>query len=208
MAKKRVPTDNYQRFHYWLVEMSDVYGMWEDPDVKRALLVLFEKIQEHLGKSMAKQDSQKIGAKVFAIFKQKYLESYDIEYQATMGGGAQMKIAEGMVEKLEKQGASIEEYMNWLFDDFFAGNDKLSPGLPLALSNNVLQSFFYQKKTELKKRQIEKKAQDEGRILLQEARVLLRETNDEALVKVLGEVRDGKAGNADLRRVIDSLKGR
>jgi len=170
----------YKRFHLWLVEMSTLYGVVDDPELRDVIHILLEKLENRISANKEQEEGKrkKKVRSFFAIFKQKYLQLTDLEY---FGGfkATEAKIIEGLIGKLEQNGATMEEYLKWLFDEFYINKEQLSPNIPLSVSNSVLQEFMYKNAAKLKNRKQAKEAIEEEELLLRRAGVLIRSSKDE-----------------------------
>ena len=150
MKKTPVSNDKYVRFHAAFVLITNEFGILDDPDVARACDILLEKLAQRVGKTKAKQ-GQRGAWKFYNFFRQKYLQFTDFEYEGTFGA-KEIKMTNIMLEKLNKHDVTMEEYVTWLFDELFPNNEKLSPGLGLALSSNILQDYLYRNRDKLSKK--------------------------------------------------------
>ena len=61
---------------------------------------------------------------MFAIFAQKFRDSYGIEYPAQFSP-ADAKIAVQISSKIKALGVTVDDYLNWIFDEYSSDNDKL-----------------------------------------------------------------------------------
>lgn len=195
IKRKCVPIDNYTRFHFWLIEQSHLYGVTEDHDVRRAIEVLVKQLENHISKNVYKKDDNseyKIVKQFVQIFKQKYLEFTDLEYDIGKIQGKDIKIINSLANKLNKNEVSIEEYIKWLFDDFYPNKNNLSATIPLSISNNIVQEFLYKNLEMLKSRKEKKKLLLEEDALLNKAKLIFRVTKDKSIIEIMENYKDSK----------------
>jgi len=187
LERKPVPEDNFKRFHFWVIEQAHMYGVLKDADVKRAIEILLDKLERHIGKpSPAKNYLQRQAWKFFEIFCQKYLHLTDLQYTGNFGP-TEIKLVQTLVQKLDDQGISVEEYVVWLFDDFYSNND-LVANIYLSVSNNVLQEFMYKNAHILKQRKQARRAELEEDELLKQASMMIRTAKKEEHKKEVVDV--------------------
>ena len=100
--------------------------------------------------SSGKNDEKKI---FFAVFKQKYLEFSDIPYSGSFDTTTRFILGQ-TITKLESEGATSKDYLNWFFDEFMSDefNKKryAPPQIKTVLRNDILDKFLYWKKDFLK----------------------------------------------------------
>lgn len=192
MKRQPLLYDNYKKFHFWLIEQSKMYGMWENNNVRRAIEITLETIQQELGK--VKRDKSKKHQEVrkfYAIYCHKFLASYDIETIEELGG-KEIKIIQALLDKLNKHEITCEEYLDWLFDEFYLDNPKLSAGIGLSVSKSTLNRYLIANSKRLKERDENKKKQQLAEQITKKVRVLLRKYDSEELKKLLNDFYNGE----------------
>lgn len=89
-----------------------------------------------------------------AIFKQKYLQFIDLKYEKQLTP-ASNKVLTSTLERLLSQGSNSQQYLQWLWNDFFTiqKNKKYLPCDILFSCNSwIVDKFLYQKKDSLRVR--------------------------------------------------------
>lgn len=99
--------------------------------------------------------------KFIGLFQKAYLELIGRETTEKFNG-VTIKIFSTQVKKLIEAGATVEDYVNWLFKEFFlepANQRCLPPNVNFCMSCNMIEKFLFVKKDELLMR---KKSNDES----------------------------------------------
>lgn len=191
MKRFSVPDDNYKKFHFWLIEQSKMYGMWEDNEVRRGIEITLEAIQQQLGKvKRNKSKRHQEVRKFYAIYCQKFLTYFDIETVEELGG-KEIKIIQALLDKLYKHEITCEEYLDWLFDEFYPDNPRLSAGIGLSVSKSTLNRYMIANSKRLKERDESKKKKQLSDQITKKVRTLLRKHNSEELKKLLHDFYNG-----------------
>lgn len=91
-------------------------------------------------------------AQVFiGLFQKEYLKLVGRETTETFNG-VSVRVFSIQFKKILDAGATVEDYVNWLFNEFFmeASNKRLlPPASNLCMSANIVEKFLYIKKDEL-----------------------------------------------------------
>lgn len=190
---KSTPIENYKNFYSMVEELARVYGVLENPDIKRAIEILLEKTGQCIGMVKdTKERKHEKAIKFFAIYRQKYISAIDSEPYDCNFGAEEIKIAEYLIEKLEASEISIEEYIDWLFDVFYPSKKgKISANLRFSLSNSALQDFMYNNADILKEKRKEKKRAMDNESILALTRKIIRETENADIKKALKDYSEG-----------------
>lgn len=205
MERNPVNGDRYVRFHTWLIEMSQMYGVCKDPEVKRAVMNLSDKIREKISKpkyTKAKRKSRYVA--FFEHFKKCYMENCGIEYLGNLNG-KEVKNIENCLEKLDAAEVSHEIYINWLFEEFFPNNERLSPSISLVASESIIQTFMYKNIHVIAKNKQKKENAEEEKIVMQQIRVFARETGDKEVISFLEDYRDRKIDLYELKEKVNTI---
>jgi uncharacterized protein YeeX (DUF496 family) len=145
-----------------------------------------------------------------AIFKTRYAQSFDLEYTKSITP-AEGKLINQVNKELLKNGFTADDYLKWIFDDFFIDNDNL--GVPTAksiCSQWFLHTFLNANREikEARKRQeLDKKA---GLDLIQRARGLIRcDMESKDVKKVSESMKDygeRRIMLSEFRKVVETLE--
>lgn len=121
--------------------------------------------------------------KFISIYKQKYLELTDFTCEEKFTG-ATFVIIGNVIQKFLENMSGAEEYLNWLFDDYFRepGNKNLlPPNLKLVLSNFVINKYLFIMKDTLLVRKRDTSNSRQRLALMKIAVEILELTQDEEL---------------------------
>lgn len=187
MKRIPVPDDSYRMFHFWLIEQAKRYGVLEDSNVRHGIEMTLNAIELHLGK--VKRDKQIIHKEVrkfYVIYCEKFLSKYGFETTEKLSG-KEIKLIQSLLDSLHKYEVSIEDYITWLFEDLYIEGNKLTAGLPLSVSNSILNKFLVSNSGKMKENSDKKRKKILSEQLQQKIRFLMREHNSPELKKLLND---------------------
>jgi hypothetical protein len=130
-----------------------------------------------------------------AIYKQKYLELTDLNCEEVFNGTTNV-ILLTYINKLEKEGATISEYLNWVFDDFLStdkGEKFLPPRINITMGDFMYKNFMFANKDRLK---VRKQDIQESHLKVEVMKVgldVFKETQDSELAKRLDSLSSGRS---------------
>ena len=129
MKRQPVPKNNLECYAGIVLSLSQVYGVKDIPEIYSCVEMLFDAIHKYRAaeeNGIANLDSEEVAARkrLFVIFLQKFKDTYGIEYPTKLGD-TDAKMASLIYEKVKLFGVTVEDYMNWFFDDFLQDNDKI-----------------------------------------------------------------------------------
>lgn len=193
MAKSTVQIDKYKRFYEWLKEHADLYGVMENNKIKESVNNLVKTIEEQVGEFYSSSSDSKTKHKkavaFYMIFKSKYLEWKDIEYMAELSA-ADIRIIESFIEKLDNVGITTEDYLTWMFDNFFPNNPKISPYHKSACSGAFLQNYIEKNQETISDKKQEKEVISREDGLIEKAKIVFRKTKNNEVLRMIKEYRD------------------
>ena len=129
MSKQPVPRNSLECFAGVVMAISEAYGVRNIPEIYQYVDMLFDAIrkyraEEEYGITVLSGDEHAERKRMFAIFAQKFRDSYGIEYPAQFSP-ADAKIAVQISSKIKALGVTVDDYLNWIFDEYSSDNDKL-----------------------------------------------------------------------------------
>ena len=181
MAKKIRKRDAYNRPIDILEEMRLHAVLWKNDttysklnkNIKDSLEIFLDNITttqslnniEKICSGEAKDVKNSETNKFITIYREKYLELTDFNCDEKINNTCYV-IVRAFIDKLNKQGSTVNEYLMWFFDDFLADNPKLCPPtIRLSISSSVTAKFFFEMKDKLKARK-ENKENSQRRLAL------------------------------------------
>lgn len=192
LAKQMGITDIREVFHY--VELlSDACDRH-----------VFE--QEH--QISPKKHMDKERKRFIAIFKTRYLEFTDYDYDRAITG-VDGRMIQQLVKSLEKDGFTTDEFLEWAFNVFYVENEKFCPpNIKQACSAHMLQSFKYQNRDKMQRKHREELQRKEGMALIGRGRTLLREAKKRGLEKEREEIKNAIAEFGQRRIILGEFRSR
>jgi hypothetical protein len=184
MSKKieKTQLEKFKIFKERLLQDAESYNVTVETEVQHHVDLLIKAVNQAifdlenpLPESYQKSQTHDDVKKFIAIYRQKYRLSYDLETieSITPVNGKQIQC---LVEKFKEYGGTIEDYLNFLFDELLPANRKLTPGIGLSISTFAVQQYFFIRKDTFKQNKEKALEQTEVTDLLNRYRVLLRIT--------------------------------
>lgn len=210
-----VPKDNILRFRRTFLEMVDLYDLAQNCELMGYISALLDaldrlvSVRDPVGAKNGSPTKQYI-----VIFKRRYLQLTDSEYYRGIRPEEIKKITK-LVKRLFAEDCSVDEYLEWFFEDFLENNKKFCPPqITLACNDVFVEKFLFNMKDVLKARRDEQKQEADARALLETLRMLVRQTgvNDdlsslnERLLDANSKYRKGKMAFAELRQIVKSVE--
>lgn len=131
------------------------------PSLNTALTTVMNELKVHnaivnsgIDENNAKYDEKDEKSKFIAIFKQKYLEFTDLNFDEPITPVSQVIILQ-TIKKLMSEGAISLEFLNWFFDDFATierNKQYMPPTINFICSAFIVNKFLFQMKESLKMR--------------------------------------------------------
>jgi len=159
MKKKNeiTPLEQFKIFKSRLFEDARVYNVTSDRNVEASLNVLMEALNkaifdlenpvpEAFQKKLAQSDNKKF----IAIYKAKFLEAYDTENIEHIDGSI-MNMIDIQVGKIHEKGGTINDYLNFFFDEYLPANKTMLANIKLSISIFALQQYFISRASTFKK---------------------------------------------------------
>jgi len=215
--QEKTPLERFKLFKARLVQDADILNVIDDLNVKHHLELLIQALdkvifdfENPIPEAFQKQKAQDERQKFIAIFCQKYRLMTDMEYQQTVTP-YHCKNMLDVINKIKEQGGTIEDYMNFLFDEFFPNNKNSSQFMHMGYvtGGHCCQQYLLNRKDTLKKNQEDSLKQTEITDVLNRYRVLLRIT-DRTDIRINAWYKEWKAGELEIKefkkRVIEAEK--
>lgn len=212
--KAPVSENREQRFMGVVYVLANEFGIDDIPSIYHHVELLGQAVARHVFEQNHKMSPQKKvhsdRKRFIAIFKRRYIESYDLEYtrKVTPVEGKQINQANKM---LLGDGFTPDEYLEWLFDDFLVENPKFSPPtIKSSCSHFTLHQFLVANK----ERRVAKKRQEQDRIsgmdLITRARGLLRGELEAGEIKKLKDALKSYSEKdimlSEFRKIVEAIE--
>ena len=205
------------KFEQYLINSIGV--CWQhinNKDLRFQMNMLAEMLHEELNKKngrRAKKIEKEISApkteqddlrKFIALFRDRYAHETDMEYKSKLNPD-EIGMIRGMVKKLRDKEVDIDEYLNWIFDDFY--NDdynrrKFSPTIKLICGTFLAAKFFMNNRDRFRKRRIATEEKSIRETIRQHGKILFRKTNDPEIQKMLRWEDSDTIGTQELERYL------
>ena len=210
MNRKNIPKNKFGLFYSQMYLWAEICGIRSDPEISRALEILEDAVDSKMARTMTTKQSKTLKdtnkcRKFISIFRSKYLEMTDQEYEKKPSD-KEVKNIDRLIGKLDEKDISVEEYLMWLFDVFHPNNPKIDPNPAFASCDSILQKFIYENRNMLKKRKDDKIRSMKFKNLSAEARELYRETKDEGLRELITKLRSGTMTVAEMEKNLEKFK--
>jgi hypothetical protein len=133
-----------------------------------------------------------------AIFKTRYLQMTDLEYVAAITA-ADCKVINQVVQQLEDDGLTVDQYLEWSFDTYYPDNPRMCPPtLRHTCSSHIIEKFRYEFRSAIKRHKSDTAEKDLIMQTIAKSREIMRRMKElgiaeerEELRNVLKEYKDG-----------------
>jgi len=218
-ASQRTPVSEnpVSGFQTTVCILAHQLGIDKIPEVFHYVEILSDACDRHLFEECHKVSPKKkedIDRKRFiAVFKSRYLQFTDYEYERTITG-IDSKMMTQVINGLEQDGFTLDEYLAWAFDEFYVDNPKFCPPtIKQICSNFVIDRFRYLNRDRMKQKHRDELNRKEGMALIGRGRVLLRmakkaglEEKRENVKKTLSEYAERSIILGEFRRRIEAFE--
>jgi len=151
--------------------------------------------------------------KYVAIFRQRYLQSTDLEYVRTFTP-IDGKMVKQVSKALADDGFTVDEYLKWIFEEFLVENPKFNPpNIKWSCSGFVLDKFVYEHRHKMKERREVEARRNEMLALVNRARQLMRgfvaanmPDEKEKVKELLKKLRDEGIIVGEFRKYIEAFE--
>ena len=145
-----VPEGREEQFILLMLLAAEMTGVGEDPEISHYIKLCQEQVERKIFERTHKISPLKklnIEAKKYvAIFKQRYLQLTDLEYNRQVSP-VDAKLMRQVTKALMDAGFEADEYLKWMFEDFLVENPKFCrPNIKWSGSAFVLDKFLYENK--------------------------------------------------------------
>lgn len=207
-----IPDNHGRAFMATVWTMARAFGIDKIPAACRYFQLASDEIDRALFEqknpvvTRFKEDAER--KKFITIFKGRYLQLTDLEYNSVINPMEARMISQVCVSLIGK-GFSPEEYLQWLFDDFLPLNDKfVPPPIKFTCSGFTLNKFLYERKDQLKQKKDEALRSQLYVDLVNRARVCMRQNPDEKekLVRAVEKFTSGGIMLEDMRKLVEGYE--
>jgi len=209
---KRTPNpEGFEGFRHEMWLHAELFGVVKDAGLRQHLAVLDDYLVSKITSKIVKRamPSSVSKAQIFwQMFKQRYLFETGMEYFGNWNG-KDIRIATSIIDKLEQQGATVQEYVTWLFDEFFpSSRGKININHNIALSNSILVQFFSASAERLKQKNEKAKIEIRENVAMNNFRAAYRQTGDENLMTSMDKYSSGQISLDDFEKIIEKSLGK
>jgi len=178
-----MPMDPVERFMVCVHSMAGLAGVSDIPEIQQYVDLLGEAVERHCFEQKHHFSPQKRVSvdrrRFIVIFKQRYLESYDLEYGKKLTAIEGKMINQGN-RTLKDSGFDCDDYLKWVFEDFLLDNPKFAPPTIKQLCGTFCLHKFIVDNSDLKnERQSDARREKEALMLVNKGRALIRSSTDE-----------------------------
>ena len=156
IQRNPVPDDPVQGFSMTVYLLAHQLGIDKIPDVFNYVEMLTESCARHVFEQQHKVPPQRKEDKdrktFIVVFKARYLQLTDFEYDRTVTG-VDAKLIKQVNKKLADKSFTIDEYLAWIFDAFLDENPEFCPpSIKWVCSSFVMEKFIYEHRGKIKER--------------------------------------------------------
>jgi hypothetical protein len=139
-----IPKPHVQQFHGMVVALSESLKISKIPEIQQYITLLGEAcdryvVEEDAIKTRKERVSSRNFRRFIAIWKERYLQEYDSEYGRLDDG--ELGTVKRIIKEIDQHKLTVDDYLKWLFEEFFPNNTKLHPNVKLAGSKNFIRQF-------------------------------------------------------------------
>lgn len=210
-----VPIDPKDKFMTIVWSLIDVFNIEEVPDALDYIQLLSESIERFNFEKKYKITPQKKvhqdRKRFISIFKNRYLFSTDLEYSRAITP-VESKLIHQTNKTLEDKNLDCDQYLEWIFNDFFVENPQFAPGtIKQVCSQAFLHKFIFLNKEKSEENRREELKEKEKTLLLNKARKLIRDSEKNEVVEgvksILREFKDGTLNILEFKKKLNELEG-
>jgi hypothetical protein len=208
-----IPDDTCRTYMGMVWTLAKVMGIDKIPSAVHYLQLHCDEINRHIfeQKSPAvthhREDCER--RKYIAIFRTKYLELTDLEYNKAITP-VEAKMVSQVCDNLAEKGLTVDEYLKWMFDEFLPTAEKFCPPqLRWSCSDFIISKFFYENRDLLKQRKEEAIRSKLSVDLMNRARVCMRQVKPEDIEKIKEMIKkffDGGIVIDEMRKLVESYE--
>lgn len=205
----RINLENYELFKKRILEDAKwMLGVNKDSNVEHHLALLVQAIDRVIFNGVnpvdnAKDTNSKV-KKFIAIFEKTYEKACGTPYRITHNA-KEIRIIEFAIEKVESANGTIEEFIEWFFNDFLIRKKDWGTTVSSIAQNFIIQEYFKDNASRLERRKSDQVAQIEKADIYNRWRALIRKHGQNpTMMKQLVDLQkqfneDNTAGNLNLK---------
>jgi len=218
IERRPVPEEPVQGYSMMVYLLAVQLGIEKNaPEVFHYVEMLVDACARHTfeqtHKISPKRRMEKTKRQFIEIFKNRYLQLTDFEYDRPITG-VDAKMIKQLTQKLEAKGFTADDYLRWIFEAFLPDNDKFCPpALKWTCSAFALESFFYANRHKVKEIHEQEIHRKEGLAIINRARALMRQASEdgkeaekEKIKKIMLDYRDKHIMLGEFRKKIEEME--
>jgi hypothetical protein len=184
-----------------------------DRNIAERVNLLVESLQRKIYDTRNPKKKKQTEVQAFIIvWKAKYLQLTDFQYTARINN-IEIKSIKHVIERVKQLYFTVDEYLDWFFDDFLQKKPKFCPpNIKLICSEFVVMEFQYRFAGDIKRRKEQALVETAEGDILNKARALFRKTKNKLIRVWLKEYDSGTIGLVELKEKLDkaeeSLEGK
>jgi hypothetical protein len=178
IEKVEIPEDKVERFWVMVLMFAQEMGIENHKDIYHNVELLGKAVERYLvERNLPTSPQKKVSqerAKFISIFKRRYVELTDYEYERVITG-ADSKLMNQVNKKLKECGFDCDDYLKWMFEDFLPDNPKFCPPvIKQVCAGWYMEKFLYEHRELAHSRKKDKIRMSESSDLLNRCRALIR----------------------------------
>jgi len=213
-----VPEGREEQFLLQVLLSAEMTGVSEDLEISHYIKLLQEQVERKIFERTHKISPMKKlnmeAKKYVAIFKQRYLQLTDLEYNRQVSP-VDAKLMRQVTKALIDNGFEVDEYLKWMFEEFLVDNPKFCPpNIKWSGSAFVLDKFLYEHRAKMKDKKEAETRKREMMDLINRARALMRgfveageKEKKEKVKELLKKHREEGIMVTEFRRQIQAFEG-
>jgi hypothetical protein len=173
------------------------WSIINNKNIRHDIDVLCETISREItnSKGVVKHKRTSVGTeeKLFInLFKEKYLLYADLEYKTSIDSTDMVMIGD-LIRKLREKSISVAQFLNWVFDVFYADkfNKKFIPSLKYMCNHNLFANFMIQNMTRVKEQKKQEQIVNRERSVREQAKIIYRKTKNENVKMLIEKYNEG-----------------
>jgi len=209
-----IPKNNVEMFVGMVHTFAELCGVNKIPELQHQIDLLSREVDSYLFDKRNGPVRHKAGEekqRFIIIFKNRFREEYDYEYPNTLKPVDLHMLGDFIAKKLSVNHIDSAFYLEWFFTSFLDEHRYMvPPDIPKSVSSKAWSVFVFEHKEQLKERKEQALVQSEGMDLINRARLVIRNTEDEDIktkvIEVLKKYKEGSIIISEFRKEVLGLE--